>query len=438
MRHWVAGIFIILTGIAVPLHAQERLTLGEAIQRTLERNPAVTAAKAAEQAAEAGVGQARAGWLPRVDYVEGWQQSNQPVFVFGSLLSQSRFGPANFAIDALNHPDAVNNFRGTLTVEQTVLDLARPGRVRAASAARDTAVLGTAALRRDLALGTARAYGQVLVAIAGRQAAQSAVDAAEEDRARAEQRRDAGLATEADVLSFQVHAASMRARLEQAKADETVARASLNELMGVPLETSFALDDVPATAAPTAADVTALEREALDKRETARQAVLQEHAATAQQSIARAAFLPSVGFRAGYEWDGKDWSARQRWWAAGVEMRWNLFNGLADRARLAAATAGIAQARAGRERTETGIRLEVRTAVARAAAASAQEETGRAAVEQAREAQRIIRERYEAGMVGVTDVLRAANALYDAELQHRAASVDVFISQKTLESVVGR
>jgi outer membrane protein TolC len=437
MRTSAVVIFIILTGIVLPLHAQERLTLNEAIQRTTGRNPAIAAARAGEDLAAADVKQARAGWFPRVDYVEGWQRSDQPVFVFGSLLAQSRFGPSNFAFDALNNPDAINNFRGALTVEQSLVDFARQARIKAAGTARDSAVLGTAALTRDLALGATRAYGQVLVAATARRAAQSAVDAADEDRARAEHRRDAGLATDADVLAFQVHAASMKARLAQAIADETIARASLNELMGAPLDTIFTLEDV-APSSPSAADISALEREALEKRELARQAALQEQSSRAQLDIARAAFFPRAGFQAGYEFDGRSWSSRQRWWSAGVEVRWNLFNGLADRARLAAARAGTAQARAGRERTENAIRVEVRSAAARLTAATAREETGRAAVAQAREAQRIIRERYESGMAGVTDLLRAANALFDAELQQRAASVDVFISQKTLESVVGR
>jgi outer membrane protein len=438
MRLFGVGIFIILTVFPGRLHAQERLTLDEAVRRTVERNPAIAGAKAAEQVAAAGVQQARAGWLPRVEYVEAWQRSNQPVFVFGSLLAQSRFGASNFALDALNHPDAVNNFRGTLTMEQLLADFAQPARVRVAHTARDSAVLGTSALERDLALGTTRTYGQVLVATTARRAAQSAVDAADEDRLRAEHRRDAGLATDADVLAVQVHAAGMKARLAQAIADETVARAGLNDLMGIPLDTTFALEEISAPTLPAAEDVPSLEREALDKRELARQAVLRIRAAEAERDVARSAFLPHAGLQAGYEFDGRDWSGRQRWWVAGVEVRWNLFNGLADRARLAGAQASIAQARAGRERTDNAIRLEVRGAAARLTAAVAREETGRAAVAQAREAQRIIRERYEAGMAGVTDVLRAANALYEAELLYRAASVDVLISRKTLESVVGR
>jgi hypothetical protein len=71
------------------------------------------------------VRQARAGFLPRVDLVEAWQGGNQPVFVFGSLLSQQRFTEANFAIAALNRPDPLWNHRAAVVVEQTLYDGSR-------------------------------------------------------------------------------------------------------------------------------------------------------------------------------------------------------------------------------------------------------------------------------------------------------------------------
>jgi outer membrane protein TolC len=417
--------------------AQERLSLQDAIGRTLESNPAIRATTASERIAAQEVVQARAGWLPRVDYVESWQRSNQPVFVFGSLLGQSRFGAENFAIDALNHPDAVTHARGALVAQQAVFDPSLIARVRSARLSHQLASIGGEATRRELVLATTRAYGQVLVAGAARRAADAAVRAATEDRRRAADRREAGLATDADVLAFDVHASAMTARMLQASGDERVARGVLNDLIGAPLDAAYALDDV----APGAGDygtIEALEREALERRDRARQAALQEQVAATARATARAAFLPSVSFQGGWEFDGKNWSGRQTWWVAGVEMRWNLFNGLADRARLEAATHGLSRAAAERARTENAIRLDVRTAVARLDAARAREATSRTAVEQAREAQRIIRERYDAGMAGVVDALRAANALLDAEAQRTSALVDLFVSEATLKWALGR
>lgn len=431
-----------LPALAVsPLSAQERLTLSDAIARATEANPAVRAAAEAVHAAEAGTGEARAGWLPRVDYVESWQRSNQPVFVFGSLLAQSRFGPQNFAIDALNHPDPVTNSRGALLVQQTLFDGTQASRVRAATLARDTAVLGASATRRELVLAATRAYGRVLTAAASRGAAAAALEAADEDKRRAAARRDAGLATDADVLAFDVHLAAMKSRVLQAEGDERVARATLNDAIGAPLDTEFVLDEVGALARGFLGEqplASTLEREAILLRESARQAQLREALAAAGQAQARGAFLPQVVFQGGWEFDGEDWSGRERWWSAGVELRMNLFSGLADRARLRAAQSGVARARAEREQAENVVRLEVRTALAQLESARAREEVGRAAVAQAREAQRIIRERYDSGLAGLAEVLRAANARFDAELQRVSSVVDVFVSEATLNWALGR
>jgi outer membrane protein TolC len=434
----VAALLLALVVTGMPAAAQERLTLQGAIDRALHDSPVVRAAVAAQGEAAAGVDQARAGWLPRVDYIESWQRSNQPVFVFGSLLAQSRFTAQNFALDPLNHPDAISNYRSGLNIDQPIFDASQRWRAKAAQLGRDIAVLSGVAARRDVALAVTRAYGNVLVANAARRAAEAALRSSQEDLTLAERRRSAGLVTDADVLALRVHASGMEARVIQATGDATVARAALNDAMGAPLDAMFAVDEVPLTAAPAAtAGAAALEQGARATRESAKQAAAGTALATANRGAVVGAFIPQVSFQGGYEFDGAQFSNRQTWWAAGVQVRWNLFSGLADRARLRAADEGIARARAEQERAENGVRLEVRSALARLEAARGRERVGRAAVDQAREAQRIIRDRYEAGLMGITDVLRASNTLLEAELQRVSALVDVMVGEAVLERAVG-
>jgi len=57
---------------------------------------------------------------------------------------------------------------------------------------------------------------------------------------------------------------------------------------------------------------------------------------------------------------------------------------------------------------------------------------------QARESQRIIRDRYDAGLAGVADVLRAANSLLDAELLRTSSVVDVLVARALLDRAMGR
>jgi outer membrane protein TolC len=68
----------------------------------LRENKSVAAANAGARAAESRVEQARGGMLPKLDYSESFLRSDNPVFVFGSLLTQHQFGPGSFDIGGLS------------------------------------------------------------------------------------------------------------------------------------------------------------------------------------------------------------------------------------------------------------------------------------------------------------------------------------------------
>ena len=426
---------LVVTGS--PAGAQERLSLDRAVSAALSGNPEVQASRAATAEAAERVLQARAGLLPRVNLVESWQWGNQPVFVFGSLLAQRQFSDANFGLERLNHPDSISNYRTALSVEQVLFDGGR------ASAGTRAATLGHAMAQsagrqaaNDLALATARAYGQVLLASTARRAAETAVTTADEDARTAAARRDAGVGAEADVLSLQVHLAQMRERALNAESDEVIARAELNRLMGVPLDLAFELDE------PAAAEIAEPAREALEQQELrlrpeAEQATLQRDVARTLERSANAAWLPEVALQGSYEWNGGTFGSRAPAWTVGTQVRLNLFAGMGDRARQREAPHRVERAEAERARAEAAVRLDVRSAAARLSAARAREAVGSAMVIQARESQRMIRDPFEAGMAATSDVLRAANAVLDAETQRIGALVDVMIDQAALRRAVG-
>src|SRR5581483_7803901 len=85
-----------------------------------------------------------------------------------------------------------------------------------------------------------------------------------------------------------------------------------------------------------------------------------------------------------------------------------------------------------------GVHVEVVTAAGRIESARAREAVGRAAADQARESQRIIRDRFEQGLAGVNDVLRASTAVLEAEANRTAALIDTMIADAMLRRAVGR
>lgn len=430
-------IVLLGLGIAPPAGAQPRLALADAIARARAQNLDARAAEGAQRGAEHRIAQARAGYLPTVDLTESWQRGNHPVFVFSSLLAQRQFTAANFAIDALNHPDAVNNVRAVLTVEQAVFNPATAAQVRGARLGHQAATALRAQVSQDLAVAVTDAYGQVLVAIASKRATEAAVESANADRALAGNRRDAGVVTDADVLQMDVHVARVREQQIRAEADETIARARLNQLMGEPLDSQFALEASPPAAALAVGDLARLETEALTNRPDVALASLQEQLASVAVDTARAAFLPTVTAQAGWEANGGEWNGRASSWVVGAAAHINLFRGFSDRARVAEARQQVAVRAIERQKAETAARLDVRIAIARLDAARASEAAGRAAADQARESRRIIRDRYEGGLTDVTSLLRAAEGELQAETRHTAAQIDVILAAAALERALG-
>lgn len=432
-----AGVIVTLLA-AAPVQAQV-LTIAQATHEVLTHNSALRAGAADVAASDAAVVAARAGWFPRINVDESWQRGNQPGFVFGSLLASRRFAATDFAIDALNRPVALDFHRASVGVEQPVFDPRTGADVERARLGRDAARLTLDDTRAGLAVSTAETYGRLVAAEAARQAVDAALAAARADRRRAADRRDAGMATDADVLALDAHVATLAQRAVQADGDATIARAQLNRLMGAPIERTYQVIIAPPPApASGAADLQALWAEAEAARPELRRAAVLDQLARSDVRRARAELLPRVLSQAGVEVSGTRFDERASSWLVGAEVRWSLSLGGAERAQLTAAARAREKAAADAAEVRAAARVDVVAAVTRQRSASARLAAGSAAVAQARESERIVRDRFEAGFAGVTDLLRAQGAVLDADANRTAAMVDALVSAATLDRALGR
>jgi len=435
----IAFSFLVVTAAATQqTFAQPSLSLSDAIGRARTRNPDVGTAAATEREAAERVTQARGGYFPRVDVAESWQRGNHPVFVFSSLLAQRQFTGADFALDALNHPAAVNNFRAAFSVEQALFDRSIAAQVSAATIEREMAETDQGLVNQDLAAAVTDAFGRVLTAAATVRSAAAAVETVRADRELAGNRRDAGRATDADVLQLDVHLARMLEHQVQAASDERIARARLNQLMGEPLSAMFSLDRTPPAIDIDITNPTALEEEAVQNRPELALARQQQRLADATVDAAHAAFLPQVSAQGAWELNGDTWNSRSPSWVVGAVARINLFRGFADKARLAEAREAAGRREIERGKAETMVRLDVQIAIARLETARASEAVGRAAADSARVSHRIIRDRYESGLVDVAMLLRANEAVDQADAQQIAALVNVITATATLQRAIGK
>lgn len=434
----MGAVVLFLLCVATPALAQSPLSLSDAIIRAKTNNPDAALAAALERESAQRVIQARSGYLPKVDVTEAWQRGNSPGFAFSSLLAERQVVASSLTLDALNHPAVADNFQTTVSAEQPLFDRATSANIRTASIGQRVAAIGRQLVDQQLTMSVTDAFGAVLLASARVYSAAAMVETARADREMAGNRRDAGRVTDADVLQLDVYLARALAAHVQSVADERVARARLNQVMGEPLNTIFTLDATPQPIAIDTVNRAGLDAEAVRNRPEVLLARQQEQLAAAAVMAARATFLPQVAAQAGWELNGGVWNSRASAWSIGAVVRLNLFHGFADQARLAEAHQQVSRRAVERQKAETMARLDVEIALARLEAARASEAVGQAVAAQSRETHRIVRDRYATGLADIAALLRAADAVQQADEQQILARVNVLTATATLQRAVGK
>lgn len=415
------------------------MSLRDAVRVALEKNKSIEASGASRKAEEAGLSEARSGNLPKVNYSESWTRSDNPVFVFSSLLTQHQFGAQNFQIGPLNSPDFLNNFQSQVTADQVLYGAGQTKRaIHSAELTKDMAGEEGRRTQMEVIAQVIRAYYDSLLSVDQLSATNQALRSAEADLDRAQSIRTAGMSTDVDVLSIRVHLAGVREQRIRREADVGVARAALNDAMGLPLETPHTLTSQLIPLDSPAAPLPEQEQNALAQRPEAREAKLATNLAQTKVENAQGNLLPQVTLHGAFEADRQRFVTRGADdWLVSVGLRWNVFNGFADKTRIQESKFALQRSAAEEARAGSAIRLQVHRAYADLHAATEQIEVAQASVAEAEESLRITQNRYEAGISNVTDLLRTETAVLEARTRHLAAIRDQRIAAAMLELSAG-
>ncbi len=416
------------------------MSLNQAVAVALRNNAAIKASEATQKAADSRIAEARAGRLPKVNYSESWARSDNPVFVFSSLLTQHQFGEQNFQIGPLNRPDYLNNFQSLVTADQPLYDAGQTKRATgAAELGKSIAGEGRRLTETEVIAGVVRAYFDALLTGEQLNAANQSVQSAEADLQQAENIRSAGMSTDADVLSLRVHLAGVVEERIRRAADLDVARAALNDALGLDLDSAHQLTTPLTRAMVSDTSLAQYESGAMADRAEARQAKDDVRLAKNQAADARSSLLPQVNLHGAFEADRQQFYDKGGAnWLVSLGLRWNVFNGFGDKARIQERTYQVDRSQAEQQRTDSAIRLQVRRAWADLHAAEQRIEVAKAASEEAEESLRITQNRYGAGLSNLSDLLRTETALLQAKTRYLAAIHDQRIAAVLLEMSAGR
>ena len=440
----IAACFGSQPGLAQsPLHGpapggEEALTLALAVEIALRANPLVRATASGREMADAQMSEARAGRYPFLQISETFTRSNNPVFVFGSLLEQGRFGPQNFELPFLNNPDPLNNSRTAITFRLPVFDQRQTGtRISQSEIARRQADAQEDMVRQQVRFEVLRAYYGMIVARARKEVADEAARMAEADVKRIRDMFEAGTVVASDLLASEVQLAEFRQQQIQAEGDNVIARAALNTALGVAIDTPQKIYGQLLErqfAAGSQEEVIGLAM--LHRPEIAR-ARFSMQSAKEQRRGAQSEFLPRLDLFGSVGLSSNNLSNGSADYAIGASLTFNLFDA-GRKARIARARAAEEMAAAEQEQIANQIRLDVVRAYQQYVSAREQTAVAARAAEQAKEVLRIVRDRYESGLTTITEVLRAETALVRSRMSVLRARYDHYIGYAGVLMASGR
>ena len=386
------------------------LTLQQAVQIAMQKNPLRKAAIADTKAASAEVREARSFLMPHLSFTETATRGNDPVYVFGGRLRQQRFTTNDFALTQLNTPLPFGNFATRFGGSWNLFDsFASWHGVNRAERMSDTAACQLDGTDQEIVFRVISAYDQALLTGKQVEVAELSLKTAQAITERSQSRFDSGLVVESDLLTAKVRLAARQQELIRARNDLELARAQLNLTMGLPLESSFQLTESPAQRdlpIPVLADV---EKQALTNRPDLKRLSAEEAAQQQSVAIAKSSFGPRVNAFAGWEMDNPTFvgGGGGNNWVGGIELQVDIFQGGAKRAELSRQRAREEKVSAMKKIAVDGVRLEVRRAYYDVDASRQQVEVARTAIAQAHESLRINQDRYDSGLTTITDLLEA-------------------------------
>ncbi|MCS6884266.1 MAG: TolC family protein [Acidobacteriota bacterium] len=432
----VRRVLLVLVGLATWSYGQQVLTPEEAVRRVLERSPAMNAVLAAQSAARAEVSLASALRLPQLQLAESFAYSNNPVFVFGSLLEQRRFTMANFSLRSLNSPDPLVNFRTAVTLRMPLFDqLQSRTALKRSRLGLEQAGAELERVAEKLRFETLKAYYGLVLAESRLKVSEEAVESAAADVQRARDLFDSGLVVEADLLAAQTLLAEFEQQRIEAEGNYISALAALNMLLDLPLQTKQVLGGRLIERIFPELSQEQLEELARNRADY-RQA--EYSVSIAEQSIreAQAQNLPRIEFFGTFGNSAEKLVGGSSDFTVGVNISFSIYDP-ARKARQLKAQALYEQSTAMLKNKWQQINLEIVTAYQSYISAKQRQRVASESLAKAREVLRVVRDRYEAGLTTMTELLRAQTALLRAELSVLDARYDYYIGYARLRQASG-
>ncbi|MHC5736954.1 TolC family protein [Nostoc sp.] len=404
----------------VRLQGNQPITLAQALELARRNNHDLQVSLLELERNKAALREAQAALLPTLGISTDITRSQSASSQLSSELQEQQTG--------ISSPDeAGTSFSGQAQLSYNIYT---SGRVQASVRAAEEQVrfneLAVETQSETIRLNVATDYYNLQQADEQVRIAQSAVQNSEASLRDAEALERAGVGTRFDVLRSQVNLANAQQDLTNARSQQTISRRQLATRISLPQGINISAADPVQLAGlwnPTLEQSIVL---AYQNRPELQQQLAQRNISEQQRRQALGELGPQVSLVASYnlldQFD--DGVSVTDGYSLGVRATLNLYDGGAARARADQSKVNIAIAETQFAEQRNQIRFQVEQAYSTQQSSLENVQTSNTALEQAREALRLARLRFQAGVGTQTDVINSENDLTRAEGNRVTAILD--------------
>jgi TolC family type I secretion outer membrane protein len=398
----------------------EPLSMSEAIHIALEQNPEIKAAGFQMDAVKSNTTKARSGFYPQLNFSQSFNRTTNPMWAFGTKLNQATITQEDFDPARLNDPDAINNFTSNFSVSWSVFEGGRTKLgLEQAKQHLSVASLALERTRQNVISQTAKAYVGLVLAQKNIMVTKEALETSKANLKMIQSRYNSGFVVKSDLLRANVHVADLEQQWLLSESQFKIREAMLNTSMGS--GTAYPLN--PVTPLSIGSELSGTIDNwivtALSKRPEIKNLRLEEEIAKKEVEKSRTGHYPDLNLVGNYEINSEDFSDSADNYTIGAVMQINLFSGNRITEETKAAKSLLRRVQEIQKSTELGIKVQVREAFLKAKCARKMIGVAKTAADQAEEGLRIVKNRYNNGLLTIIDLL-------DAELAHQQARTNYF------------
>jgi outer membrane protein TolC len=422
--------------------AQTRsVTLEEAIRMAQQQNRTVRMARMKVVEARARLTQARADYFPRVTneshalHMNERQSLTIPQGALGTSTQNQQIPNKDVAIELGKQ----NLFISTTTAAQPLSQLFKiHAGVDAAHAEVAQARADAERAENEVEFNVKKLYYNLLALEQRRNAATLRIHAGEEKLAEARDAVAAGAALDVQVQESTAEIAEAQNSLGALEDTEENLKADLDDLIGLPIESDFALQPPSEEALPVASDKVDLTHRAMTSNPEIASAQSMITKASAGVRAARLEFVPDISLFAEHVYQSGVPLLPDNSATIGVRLEWTLSEFGKRTGQIKERKAQLEQAQENLQQTQDHVQIEIDKTLRKLRRSETALKAAQAAVSARTEAQRLSSDQVQAKTANASALSEAEAKLAEAEAQLFEVRMGQATAQAELEKLLGK